>query len=460
MTDEAGRSMHLLDGRRVTLADLIAAGLLKPGERVRFSRPRVGQTHVAEVLESGRLRLADGDEYRSPSRAAMVAANMRAVDGWHAWLLESTGASLDALRQDLLDQAVADTVEETAAPDEEVGSPAQVHEWLRTARVRAEGDAPERISVRELLSFWGAKDRGDQIVRIEADLANHGLATRPNFRSVTLETRVTIITAAQEADQETDEAVDTAAPPVDDEDEAESPYIGLMVGNLAAALAGVEWVKPTATLQEAKTKLLLNDFSQLAVLSGKHNLRGAVTWQSIAQALLDDPHAVLADAIVPARDVSYRSDLLTVLDELRRRGFLFVRNESNEIAGIITAADVAGRYGEMANPFILIGDLDRLLRRAIIRKITLAEVVAACDPPGNRIKSHDDMAMGDYQRVLENPALWAKLGLPLDRATFVARINTIRTVRNAVMHFNPDPLPDNTVAHLSMINDLLRKYAI
>ncbi|MEU8608203.1 hypothetical protein AB0C29_09395 [Actinoplanes sp. NPDC048791] len=460
MTDEAGRTMHLLDGRRVTLADLIAAGLLKPGERVRFSRPRMGRTYVAEVLESGRLRLADGDEYRSPSRAAMVAANMRAVDGWHAWVLESTGASLDALRQDLLDQAVADTVEEAEVSDDEVGSPAQVHEWLRTARVRAEGDAPERISVRELLSFWGARDRGDQIVRIEADLANHGLATRPNFRSVTLETRVTIITAAQEADQETDEAVEAAVTPADDEDEAESRYIGLMVGNLASALAGAESVKPTATLEEAKTKLLLNDYSQLAVLSGRHNLRGAVTWQSIAQALLDDPHAVLADAIVPARDVSYRSDLLTVLEELRRRGFLFVRNESNEIAGIVTAADVAGRYGEMANPFILIGDLDRLLRRIIIRKITLAEVVAACDPSGNRIKSHDDMAMGDYQRILENPALWAKLGLPLDRATFVARINAIRTVRNAVMHFNPDPLPDNTVAHLSMINDLLRKYAI
>jgi hypothetical protein len=114
----------------------------------------------------------------------------------------------------------------------------------------------------------------------------------------------------------------------------------------------------------------------------------------------------------------------------------------------------------MANPFILIGDLDRLLRRAIVRKVSIAEVIAACDPSGNRIKSHDDMAMGDYQRVLENPVLWSKLGLPLDRATFVARINKIRAVRNAVMHFNPDPLPADTVAHLSTINDLLRKYAI
>jgi hypothetical protein len=151
---------------------------------------------------------------------------------------------------------------------------------------------------------------------------------------------------------------------------------------------------------------------------------------------------------------------MTVLEELRRRGFLFVRNEFNEVAGIITAADVAERYGEMANPFILIGDLDRLLRRAIGRKISVEEVVAACGPSRSQIKSYDDMSMGDYQRVLENPTLWAKLGLPLDRATFVARIDRIRGVRNAVMHFNPDPLPIGTVAHLSAINELLRKYAI
>src|SRR4051794_31470059 len=105
--ESSGRTMHLMDGRRVTLEDLIEAGLLKIGERVRFSRPRMGVTYSAEVTEPGRLRLDDGLEYRSPSRAAMVAANMRAVDGWHVWVLDSTGAALDSLRQELLDRAVA-----------------------------------------------------------------------------------------------------------------------------------------------------------------------------------------------------------------------------------------------------------------------------------------------------------------------------------------------------------------
>jgi CBS domain-containing protein len=451
--------MHLMDGRRVTINDLIDAGLLKVGERLQFNRSRMRKSFGAEVSESGRLRLDDGLEYRSPSRAAMVAANMRAVDGWHAWNLVSSGKSLDALRQEVLDQAVASSADITSEDRNDTGSPAKVHEWLRAARARAEGDDPERISVRVLLSLWGAKDRGDQISRIEADLANHGLATRPDFRGVTLEASVSLITAAQEAAEESKEAREALVISTDDVDDSNDRYIGLLVGTLRSALGGVVSVTPNASLDEAITKMLLNDYSQLAVMSGAHHLRGAVTWQSIARARQANPDARLVDATVGARDVPYRMDLLEVLDDLRERGFIFVRNENNTIAGIVTAADVAGRYGEMANPFILIGQLDRLLRRAITRTVPIEDVIAVCDPRGNRISGHDDMSMGDYERVLENPDLWDRMKWSLDRSAFVARLRELRSVRNDVMHFNPDPLPENTVRHLRQINDLLRRFA-
>jgi CBS domain-containing protein len=451
--------MHLMDGRRVTIGDLIDAGLLKVGERLRFTRPRMKKSFGAEVSESGRLRLDDGLEYRSPSRAAMVAANMRAVDGWHAWILESSGNSLDSLRQEVLDRALALSAEVTPDHRDDTGSPAKVHEWLRVARARAEGHDPARISVRDLLSLWGARDRGDQISRIEADLANHGLATRPDFRGVTLEATVSVITAAQEADRESKEARDAPVISTDDVDDTNDRYIGLLVGTLKTALGGVVSVTPNAPLDEAITKMLLNDYSQLAVLSGAHHLRGAVTWQSIARARQADPDAGLADATIGARDVPYRMDLLEVLDDLRDRGFIFVRDENNAIAGIVTAADVAGRYGEMANPFILIGQLDRLLRRAITRTVPIEDVIAICDPRGIRISGHDDMSMGDYERVLANPQLWERMKWSLDRASFVARLHELRKVRNDVMHFNPDPLPEKTVEHLRHINDLLRRFA-
>lgn len=66
--------------------------------------------------------------------------------------------------------------------------------------------------------------------------------------------------------------------------------------------------------------------------------------------------------------------------------------------------------------------------------------------------------MGDYQRVLENPARWAKLGWPLDRAAFIERLDEVRVGRNNVMHFNPEPVPGDAVEKLRYILKLLRDF--
>lgn len=67
------RARYLLDGRRVTLSDLLDAGLLAEGEHLSFVRPRVGEKHEATVTSRGWIRPANGEEFRSPSKAAMVA---------------------------------------------------------------------------------------------------------------------------------------------------------------------------------------------------------------------------------------------------------------------------------------------------------------------------------------------------------------------------------------------------
>lgn len=428
------------------------AGLLAAGTTLRFERPRVGTVHQATVTDVGRIQLADGQEFRSPSRAAMVAAGMRAVDGWHAWTIASNRRPLDLLRQELLDQAV-NRAQPAEQLDDESVLPQRIHERLRDARRKAEENRPEKISVRELLSLWGAKGRGDQISRIEADLANHGLVTSPSFRKVTLDATVQLITASQRAESS------NVLPVTDDPEENEQLDIGLTVGNLPSALGGVEFVSPTATLDEAITKMLLNDFSQLAVLGGAHNLRGAVTWKSITQARHSRPDAYLSDAIVHAHDVHYDRELIDVLPTLQISDFIFVRNEKNAIAGIVTTADVVDAYRELATPFFLIGELDQTLRRVLARSFDIDDVIAVCDPHGNRsLRSFNDLSMGDYQRVLERPDSWQRIGWPLDRSSFIKRLHEIRKIRNDVMHFNPDPPPRESVNMMRNIIKLLRDY--
>jgi CBS domain-containing protein len=385
-----------------------------------------------------------------------VAAAMGAVDGWHAWVVDASGVALDGLRTKLLDSVAADSRQSPMDVDD-VDSPIQRrHTRLKEARAKADEGQPVEITVRDLIALWGAKSRGHRLdQRIEADLANHGLTTSPNFRKVTLDTPVMMFAMAS---RDADDPTDSQQPAVEPED-GDEVDVGLTVGNLSSALGGVVSVNPHASIQEAITIMLVNDYSQLAVMSGTHSLSGAITWKSIAQARNANPNASFSDAVVEANEVSYDKDLVDVLPILEAADFVFVRDEKRAVAGIVTNADVVHAYGELATPFFLIGELDQALRQVVAKTYSLSEVSSCCDADGSReIRSFDELTMGDYQRMLENPANWAKLGWPLERSTIIRRLDELREIRNDIMHFNPDPVPPDAVAKLRNFTRLLRSY--
>lgn len=455
------RHAYLLGDRRVRVADLIEAGLLESGARLVFQRPRVGTRHLARVTQEGAIQLEDGRTFTSPSRAAVAATGGRALDGWNAWVLESTGQLLDELRQRLLDE-VAKENESGAehSSDERVQG---LHARLKSARAEAEADRPVELTVRELLEYWGEDTRSSRATdRVETELANHGLVSVPDFRKVTLDAQVKLLPVRSL--EELEPAPQGAMTSLADRDplmeRGVELDVGRTVGNLESALGGLVSVSPNASYDEAITKMLLNDFSQLAVTTGVRSLVGAVTWKSIAQARHANIGAPFQQAVVRAREVRFDQELIDVLGDLVTEDFLFVRNQRNEISGIITTADVVQEYGELATPFLLIGELDRLLRQSISQTFRISEVQAACSPDGRRsVDSFDQMSFGDYQRVLQNPANWQRLGWPLDRRVFDERLQELREIRNDIMHFNPDPVPADAISKLRAVIRLVRQYS-
>ncbi len=448
-----GRNRFLINGRRVTVTDLLAASLIEPDAKLMFERPRFGEIHYATVTPTGRIRLAEGGEFSSPSAAAQAAAGAGGLAGWRDWILISTGETLNRLRQRLLDQVSGATQQPGESEAGEVSVLVTPHEMLREA-IKSAGEGRSTIlTVRDLIAHWEALRRGHLVnAQIEADLYNHGVTTSPDFRTVTLETHIKIIELAL---SETETA---GVDPLADSDNSKAVMdIGLTLGNLPSALGGVESVDPNASIQEAITKMLLNDYSQLAVMQGNRHLAGEVTWRSIAQALHFDSDATLADATVPTREHPYDRELIDVLNIIYDEDFVFVRNVSKEICGIVTAADVVDTYGDMAVPFQLIGELDRLLRLTLEREFDLEEVIAVCDPGATRdIEAFDELTIGDYQRVLEHHGCWDRVGWRLDRKVFIARLDELRMIRNDITHFNPDPIPQDAVELLRNMIKLLK----
>ncbi|WP_184503155.1 CBS domain-containing protein [Streptomyces botrytidirepellens] len=455
---------YLLDGRRVRIADLLAAGLLTDRQPLTFARKKKGERHQAEVTheQGGAIRLLpSGRIYRSPSTAAHVAVGYGSFDGWTAWQLDG-GRDLDSVRQQLLDQAVEESAQ-TPSEDEDAGdepttaalSEKERHLRLRAARQAAAENRPQTLLVRELLGWWGEYGRGVVTEKIETALANHSLVTVPPFTQVSLDTAVQLQRAPVE------EAPGDGAPARDDLDGDEERPVrepGPTVGTIVSAMGEVVSVSPQATLENAVTLLLLNDFSQLPVIAGRQ-LKGAVTWKSIAQARHRKADCTLIDAVVDAREVRFDHDLVDVLPVLADTDFLLVRGARGEI-GILTVADVALAYGTQATPFLLIGELDRRLRAVITDRFDLVDVTAVCDRDGSRrLTSFDQLTFGDYLSVLGNRQRWEELGWPLDRVAFTKRLDEVRKIRNDLMHFNPDPLPHNAEAKVRGVISILRQYA-
>lgn len=78
--------------QRVTIKQVVAAGLLIPGETLVWERPRKGERWVSTVTADGRLRLEDGSEYATPTAAARAVGGRSA--GLDVWKRTSNGEKL------------------------------------------------------------------------------------------------------------------------------------------------------------------------------------------------------------------------------------------------------------------------------------------------------------------------------------------------------------------------------
>ncbi len=159
--------------------------------------------------------------------------------------------------------------------------------------------------------------------------------------------------------------------------------------------------------------------------------------------------------------VEIRSDrsLFEALTPIARHDYVLVRNSAdNRISGIITSSDLGQQFRQLAEPFLLIGEIENQLRRLLDGKFSADELQVSRNPddPGRPIASIADLSFGEYIRVLEEPGRWARIGLKLDRATMKDDLDRVRAIRNDVMHFDPDPPNDDDIRFLRDFSTFLR----
>ena len=295
---------------------------------------------------------------------------------------------------------------------------------------------PVQLRISDLLAIWGFRARTyENVAQIRRDLSAAGLTCEPDLADgsvdATVQVRMPVTpptsTATAGADKEVDEPL-------------QLPPAALRVKHIPSAARYVARVSPDQTLEQAQALMAAEDYSQLAVISGDRDLKGAVSWRSIARAYLIKPEISLADAIQrPAPEVRSDADLLSQIDLIYREDFVFVRGDDDRICGIVTTADLTGQFRDLTTPFFQLGEIERRLRRCIDKAFNAAELRAVTGKG-----SAEEMVFGQYVRLLNDEARWRQMGWGrLDRTMFIGYLDDARVVRNRVMHFGKELGPED-----------------
>jgi CBS domain-containing protein len=314
------------------------------------------------------------------------------------------------------------------------------------------------VTVREFLSWFNAKRRGNEIVRwIRSALEKAALTTEPDFESAFIDSELvfklaeTVDTKAPRPESSTiagaaDPAPSNAA--IVHAQESDPTY---RVSKLRAANTRPVSVAPNATLVEAVTIMLTNDFSQLPVLSNEHTVKGVITWQTIGTRLaLGKSASLVKDLMDAPQEVRANSSIFQAIPVIAEHQYALVRGPDNKIAGILTSTDLNIQFQQLAEPFLQLGEIESQIRQLLTSKLSTDELQQARDPGDQKriVKGVSDLSFGEYVRIVQNSPLWAKLALPIDQKIFCIKLDEVRIIRNDVMHFDPDGIPSEDLEHL------------
>jgi hypothetical protein len=311
------------------------------------------------------------------------------------------------------------------------------------------GVAPQKETVRAFLLWFNAERRGFSVVRrIRSALKRHGVTTSPDFEYTWLDGSITFVAASPEGEKGALKEGTATADPT------------FRIGRLDASNKSPVKVKPDATLQQAVTIMLTNDFSQLPVMTGTRDVKGIVSWKTIGSRLaLKRPCTVVSDCMEPAQIVSIDDSLFETIARIASYDYVLVQAKDKTISGIITASDFNVQFQILAEPFLLVGEIENGLRRILHTKFTVKELEEAKAPgrDDRTIEAPSDLTFGEYIRLIEPEKRWKKLKVEIDRVEFLTQLNRVREIRNDVMHFDPDGMESEDLQFLREFAQFLKR---
>ena len=313
--------------------------------------------------------------------------------------------------------------------------------------------------VRTLIGWFGFQKRGSWMARyIEASIRDNDLTTEPHFMGAYIDSEISFV-LLNPAPEEIEVQV-----PDDSLLEQETQYLSgitsdpaFRISRLKSANIQPSFVNPNASLNEAITIMMANEFDQLPVMTSTREVKGIISWKSIG---IHKQFGVVSNIVKDYMDdhfeVKDSISIFSAIPLIMKHDCVLVRSQNKEIIGIVTPSDLNQQFLDLSESFLLVGEIENQIRRIMDGKFTADEIASFRDPDDDReVNSISDLTFGEYVRLLQNEESWSKVGLNLDRKIFTEKLDTVREIRNNVMHFDPDGLSSNDLATLREFSSFL-----
>ena len=165
--------------------------------------------------------------------------------------------------------------------------------------------------------------------------------------------------------------------------------------------------------------MLLNDYSQLPVMTGDRTVHGLISWKSIGKGTCgrDRQDREWWTAWTPRFE--WLSGDMPLLRAVGRdhptREIVLVPDRAKKIVGIVTTTDLSVQLRDLTDAFLLIGNIERQLRRLMGNRFDLDVLRSFVPRDSSRVvQGVEDLSFGEYLRLLQVPEHWSKLGLKVD----------------------------------------------
>lgn len=281
-----------------------------------------------------------------------------------------------------------------------------------------------KISTRDFLGYFHCEKRtkGNK-GRIDAFLDINNLETVPNYTNVWIDGELTLKHKAKAKSKSDSDPIQR-------------------ISILPSANKPPITIPRDAKLTDAITLMMMHNYSQLPVMSNPRSVSGFITWETIGYGITNGNTSQEVKDFLDTNVtiLEFDTPLLEAIKTVINKEFVLVQKKDKTLTGIVTIADISTQFLVLTEPFLLLEQIENLIRLLLDEKFLVDDIKVFCEQEGleSSIEYIDDLTFGQYIRLIEKPINWNKLNLRIERSTFIKQLDLIREIRNDIMHFDPE----------------------